>query len=142
MNEHRKLTSFKRAIEYLDAVEVSPELPCPHSHEHMHEGERCNGVLSPARYAWRGPEFEAYVVASKETLSNTDKWKYWTAGIDEDDPVTIMPDWWSPEQRIAWRSIPDNGVRYHAVSDSFVLGDKTRIEAITADLESGAEVLA
>ena len=73
-------TSLSLAVKFLGATEVMP-----------------------GWYAWRGCEFECYVVASSETLASTDKWEYWAAGIDDDDPVVSMPEWWSPERPFAIR---------------------------------------
>lgn len=74
--------TLARAVKFLDAVEVEPGL-----------------------YAWRGCEFECYVTATAETLSTTDKWEYWAAGIDDTDPVVCMPEWWSPKEPFAIKGL-------------------------------------
>lgn len=55
--------------------------------------------VAPLKFAWRGPEFEAYVVADASVLLMSD-YSGWVAAIEYNDPVLIMPDWWSPEGQV------------------------------------------
>lgn len=138
----RTQLELPRVIKYLSAVEISPEIRCPLSYEHMHEGEWCDGVLTYARYAWKGCEFEAYVVAATDVLSTTDRWEFWAAGIDENDPVVVMPDWWTPDSREATRCSICGTVAPDSWDEGPCNVHAPRTwERITADLETGAEVL-
>jgi hypothetical protein len=118
--------SLSKVIAYLGAVEVG-------------DGES-TGV---PRYAFAFGSHGRYMTAARSTVLA------WWASHDYQPPTNgstpcgvLMPAWWSPEQPYAIRnrihSIAATYKTREAAGDGFIAGDY----AVTADLDTGAEVLA
>ena len=99
--------------------------------------------IEPKWYAWPSPGATGVVwfVASEQHLTDLLNFE----GPDAERKLaTAMPAWWSPEQRFAWRWI--NYVqRFKTRKEAEAFETEAplhggRVERITADLETGAEI--
>lgn len=116
VSEQENASALDRAIAYLGAVQVADPDPAH---------------TSPL-YAYRDPAGSGrYAVMSAD---------YLLLAHDTDDPLVLMPHWWTPERRYAVRSgsLPD------IVHVTMAAKGDARMPApayiVTADLETGEEI--
>lgn len=123
--------ALAKAIAYLDAVEVAPP-----STEPPARGERAF-----TRYAVKSPNgrwhtfCEATLAKFAEGPLNHFRYQV-TIGR----AFALMPSWWTPEQRFAWRSNVTGFLLARNKDGSTRKRAPWTCYRITADLETGAEV--
>jgi len=104
--------------------------------------------VAPGRYAWHTKRFPytsgAWLTANSDWLLEA---SYDGVEIHERF-ATLMPPWWSPSQRFAWRNVPNMDCRGNCNAEKRYLENPHDdfgvpaefYERITADLETGAEI--
>ncbi|MHB8392703.1 MAG: hypothetical protein ACYDBH_24505, partial [Acidobacteriaceae bacterium] len=63
---------------------------------------------------------------------------FWAAVIDDDDPVAIMPDWWSPTHRFFVANDDGDSEAYATLDEAECSESGKRVW--TVNLETGEEV--
>lgn len=116
-----KNDSLQKAIAYLDAVEVAPR-------KWAIQVDRGDGVK------------ERWVIVGRNTLETMRRY-----GFNTTRTGVLMPSWWTPESRFAWRVEMPSGKFYieHNKPPKDAQYGKLRppyIICVTADLETGEEV--
>ena len=121
-----------KAISYLGAVEVAPPSAEPPAY----------GDRAFTRYAMQSPNgrwhtfYEATLAKFAEGPLNHFRYQV-TIGR----AFVLMPLWWSPEQRFAWRSYNDGSIRTGPPKGRRgQLAAIPPFQRITADLETGEEI--
>lgn len=128
--QDRATNALQRAIDYLGAVKVAP-----------------------GRYAYRSDDVKSWCIATAAMLENLSEAKQGRGPRPNLKPFcdAIMPPWWSPEARFAWR-IAGNGPNVTKADRADRFGSEraakaeahfiggAAVERITADLETGEEI--